>query len=403
MHLFKLLKHSATLLLLHHHILQSTVASGYSPFDHFTLHFYPLTHKTHLYFAMVNSRRLAFLAALAPAAKALPQAVTSAISPSAPAPQGCSLDFPSTFGLAVVTVSASGASSADPSSPAGPSAAAVATESPDGQPGPASSSATPTPTATPVAQISDGQIQHQTTATPVAQISDGQVQHQTTVTPVAQISDGQIQHQTTATPVAQISDGQIQHQTTLAPITQISDGQIQATYSPVTVKSTVVSAQAASQISDGQPQAPPNPTTKTSVGTSVYSTLVTASTPPAYGAKSARAAAPSGSSSPGLPAVACRSQSALTLSLNNGILMDNQGRTGYIASNYQFQFDKPAQAGAIYTSGFSVCTDNSTIALGDATTFYQCLSGDFYNIYDRDFGAGQCHQIQLQAIELQDC
>jgi hypothetical protein len=34
---------------------------------------------------------------------------------------------------------------------------------------------------------------------------------------------------------------------------------------------------------------------------------------------------------------------ALTLTLINGILKDALGRTGYIASNYQFQFDGPPQ------------------------------------------------------------
>ena len=320
---------------------------------------------------MYHNRAFAFIAVAGTAVKALPQAVTSAISPLQAAPSGCSLDFPSSFGLAVVTLGSSSAAS--------PSAAAVATESPDGQPGPASS-----------------------TATPVAQISDGQIQHQTTAFPVAQITDGQVQHQTTATPVAQISDGQIQHQTTVAPITQISDGQIQATYSPVTVRSTVVSAQAASQISDGQPQAPSAGSKKTSVATSVYSTLITSGKAAATVATQSAEETSSGSSSSSLPAVACRSSSSLALTLNNGILLDNQGRTGYIASNYQFQFDKPAQAGAIYTAGWSVCTDNSTLALGGSTTFYQCLSGNFYNLYDRSWAA-QCIPVNLQAVELQDC
>ncbi|KAL9085829.1 MAG: hypothetical protein Q9159_004494 [Coniocarpon cinnabarinum] len=337
---------------------------------------------------------LALLAVAGSVVNALPQGVTSAIPPLAPAPSGCTEDFPSSFGIAVVTLSRS-------SGRAGPSVASVATQSPDGQVGPGKSTATPAPTPTPVAQISDGQIQHQTKATAVAQISDGQIQHQTTAVPVAQISDGQVQHQTSVQPVAQISDGQIQHQTTVAPITQISDGQIQATYSTVTVKKTITSAQAASQISDGQPQIPTGNAQHTSTSTSVYSTLVSSTK---VAARSAAAPAPSVS----LSAVACKSQYALSLTLNKGVLLDNQGRTGYVASNYQFQFDKPAQAGALYTSGFSVCPQNSTtqntlLALGGSTTFYQCLSGDFYNIYDRDFGAGQCSPVALQAVQLQDC
>ena len=378
----------------------------------------------------MDRRLLALFTLAGTAVKALPQGVTSAISPSAPVPSGCRLDFPSTFGLAVVSAGQpvvgaggpSGSPSGSPSSAPGPSAAGVATQSPDGQLGPKSSSITPTPTPTPtpqppVAQISDGQIQRQTTPVPlppVQQISDGQVQRQTTpvpLPPVQQISDGQVQRQTTpvpappvrptAAPVQQISDGQVQRQTTIQPITQISDGQIQATYSPVTVKSTVVSAQAVTQISDAQPQAPTNPTLATSVTTSVYSTLVTKASASASAKSNARRQTQG--SNTGLPAIACRSQSALTLTLNNGNLLDNQGRTGYIASNYQFQFDKPAQAGAIFTAGFSVCPSDGTLTLGDTRTFYQCLSGDFYNIYDRDFGAGQCKPVTLQAVELRDC
>ncbi|KAH7116774.1 covalently-linked cell wall protein-like protein [Dendryphion nanum] len=85
----------------------------------------------------------------------------------------------------------------------------------------------------------------------------------------------------------------------------------------------------------------------------------------------------------------------LTLSLNNGVLKDQAGRDGYIASNFQFQFDSPPQAGAIYTSGFSVCSNN-TLALGGSAIFYQCWSGSFYNLYDRHW-AEQCSPIYLIA------
>ncbi|KAL9100328.1 MAG: hypothetical protein Q9163_004277, partial [Psora crenata] len=88
----------------------------------------------------------------------------------------------------------------------------------------------------------------------------------------------------------------------------------------------------------------------------------------------------------------------LTLTLNNGNLLDAKGRTGYIASNRQFQFDAPPQAGAIYTSGFSVCGNNS-LALGPSAIFYNCLSGTFNNIYDQSQG-GQCYPV---TIEIFDC
>lgn len=78
----------------------------------------------------------------------------------------------------------------------------------------------------------------------------------------------------------------------------------------------------------------------------------------------------------------------LGITLKNGILTDPQGRTGYIAANQQFQFDGPPQAGAIWTAGFSVCTNNR-LALGNDETWYKCLSGTFYNLYYKSIG-GQC-------------
>lgn len=86
----------------------------------------------------------------------------------------------------------------------------------------------------------------------------------------------------------------------------------------------------------------------------------------------------------------------LTLELSGGKLTDQAGRTGYIASNYQFQFDSPPQAGAIYTSGFSLCSNNS-LALGGSSIFYQCWSGSFHNLYDRHW-ADQCSAIYLVAL-----
>ncbi|KAF2094911.1 hypothetical protein NA57DRAFT_45450 [Rhizodiscina lignyota] len=99
--------------------------------------------------------------------------------------------------------------------------------------------------------------------------------------------------------------------------------------------------------------------------------------------------------------VACRNNNTLTMTLSNTIMKDDKQRTAYIASNRQFQFDGPPQAGAIYTAGFSVC-DDDTIALGGSKTFYQCLSGTFYNLYDQSIG-GQCGPVQMRFIKLEDC
>ena len=87
---------------------------------------------------------------------------------------------------------------------------------------------------------------------------------------------------------------------------------------------------------------------------------------------------------------------ALILTLSGGVLKDAQGRTGYIAANRQFQFDGPAQTGAIYTAGWGVC-QNNTLALGSDVVFQQCLSGTFYNLYDEATSA-QCSPIYIEAI-----
>ncbi|EGU79142.1 hypothetical protein FOPG_07684 [Fusarium oxysporum f. sp. conglutinans race 2 54008] len=89
----------------------------------------------------------------------------------------------------------------------------------------------------------------------------------------------------------------------------------------------------------------------------------------------------------------CNGEGVLVLNLKDGVLKDAQGRTGYISDSYQFQFDKPAQAGAIYTSGFSVCS-NGTLAFGPSAIFWQCQSGDFYNLYDRNW-AEQCEPVEF--------
>ncbi|KAI4719596.1 hypothetical protein E4T48_04060 [Aureobasidium sp. EXF-10727] len=92
-----------------------------------------------------------------------------------------------------------------------------------------------------------------------------------------------------------------------------------------------------------------------------------------------------------------RADKVLTITLKDGTLTDDEGRTGYIAANNQFQFDKPAQTGAIYTSGFSVC-GNGTLAIGNSAIFYQCLSGNFYNLYDQSTG-NQCSPIYINVLK----
>lgn len=83
----------------------------------------------------------------------------------------------------------------------------------------------------------------------------------------------------------------------------------------------------------------------------------------------------------GLPRTAkmtrtCIAPGSLAMRLVNGVLIDSLGRIGCIVANRQFQFDgPPAQAGAIYTGGWSVCADG-VLALGSSKKFYQCSSGN---------------------------
>ncbi|RMZ86550.1 hypothetical protein DV736_g6230, partial [Chaetothyriales sp. CBS 134916] len=86
-------------------------------------------------------------------------------------------------------------------------------------------------------------------------------------------------------------------------------------------------------------------------------------------------------------------RNTLTLTLSNSVLKDQIGRTGYIASNYQFQFDNPPQPDALYSSGFYICS-NGTLAHGSSNVWAQCRSGNFYNLYDRNWGEA-CNDVYI--------
>lgn len=208
--------------------------------------------------------------------------------------------------------------------------------------------------------------------------SSGQPQVQT-VASVSVQTDGQVGVgvHTMVMMAAQIGDGQVQAQTkTYAPVSVISDGQPQAPSLPApTTSSTAVPV---AQASDAQPEAP----SITSQAPSVTD-------------------APTPATDRGVTMVACESDDTLAITLADGVLTDAKGRTGYIASNYQFQFDAPPQAGAIYTSGFTFC-GNGTLALGGSNVFYECQSGDFYNLYDRSW-APQCSPVTINLLQLIAC
>ncbi|CAI4992473.1 ANM_HP_G0022650.mRNA.1.CDS.1 [Saccharomyces cerevisiae] len=296
----------------------------------------------------------------------------STLTPSATYKGGIT-DYSSTFGIAVEPIATTASSKAK--------RAAAISQIGDGQ-----IQATTKTTAAAVSQIGDGQIQAttKTKAAAVSQIGDGQIQAttkttsaKTTAAAVSQIGDGQIQAttKTKAAAVSQIGDGQIQAttKTTAAAVSQIGDGQIQAT-----TKTTVAPV---SQITDGQIQA----TTLTSA------TIIPSPAP-----------APITNGTDPVTAETCKSSGTLEMNLKGGILTDGKGRIGSIVANRQFQFDgPPPQAGAIYAAGWSI-TPEGNLAIGDQDTFYQCLSGNFYNLYDEHIGT-QCNAVHLQAIDLVNC
>ncbi|PTN23188.1 beta-1,3-glucan linked protein [Saccharomyces cerevisiae] len=277
----------------------------------------------------------------------------STLTPSATYKGGIT-DYSSTFGIAVEPIATTASSKAK--------RAAAISQIGDGQ-----IQATTKTTAAAVSQIGDGQIQAttKTKAAAVSQIGDGQIQAttkttsaKTTAAAVSQIGDGQIQAttKTKAAAVSQIGDGQIQAttNTTVAPVSQITDGQIQAT---TLTSATIIPSPAPAPITNGTDP-------------------VTAET--------------------------CKSSGTLEMNLKGGILTDGKGRIGSIVANRQFQFDgPPPQDGAIYAAGWSI-TPEGNLAIGDQDTFYQCLSGNFYNLYDEHIGT-QCNAVHLQAIDLVNC
>lgn len=84
------------------------------------------------------------------------------------------------------------------------------------------------------------------------------------------------------------------------------------------------------------------------------------------------------------------------ITLQGGVLTDQDGRTGEIVANDQFQFDNPLQTDAKFTSGFSICP-NTTLSVGGSAIFYQCLSGSFYNLYQQSQGK-QCNEIYIYTV-----
>ena len=193
---------------------------------------------------------------------------------------------------------------------------------------------------------------------------------------------------------------------TMTPISQIGDGQVQNPTGAAAERDALTESSAdpgcgATPTPQKSSTTPTTSTGEVSPDTALPSTTSTNST-----TSTSQAPTPSQTGSVEVSSlVSCLTNSTLRLTLSNGTLLDARNRTGYIASNYQFQFDGPPQSGAIYTSGWRVCDadDGSpTLALGGNTTFYQCLSGKFYNLYTINWAA-QCSPVQLKVTGLVQC
>lgn len=165
-----------------------------------------------------------------------------------------------------------------------------------------------------------------------------------------------------------------------------------------------------SQIGDGQIQAPAQTTTPTAPSSDITSTItkdvtttLTPSSSQSSSVSSSKTSSVCDASATIIPKQnACKNEGTLQLTLKDGILTDSKHRIGSIVSNRQFQFDGPTpQAGAIYAAGWSI-TPEGNLALGDSDVFYECLSGNFYNLYDEHI-AEQCHPIHLEIVDLVDC
>ena len=204
---------------------------------------------------------------------------------------------------------------------------------------------------------------------------------------------------TTLTPTATYASAVTEYTSSFGiavePITTGSYASFYASSSATSSATKAKRAAAISQIGDGQIQA------TTSTG-SASSTKSASSSSSASSTSSTSEATSSATSSGPIKAVSCKNNGTLSMTLKEGVLTDSKGRIGSIVANRQFQFDgPPPQAGAIYAKGWGI-TPEGNLAIGNEDVFWQCLSGNFYNLYDENIGS-QCKPVHLEAIGFTDC
>ncbi|ODV84544.1 hypothetical protein CANARDRAFT_29079 [[Candida] arabinofermentans NRRL YB-2248] len=319
--------------------------------------------------------------------------VWSTLSPSASLLEGASTSYPSTFGIAieVITSSVSLTAASDYSEETTTKKAQVVTQIGDGQIQASTATATPSTTThssiAVVTQIADGQIQAVKKTAVVSQIGDGQIQATATTT----TSEGTTTYTKETTVVTTDID--------VVLWTGESSSQDETTTLTVTPTTTVAVTNVPSYSSSSDDIT----TTLTITPTTLVIVTVTDNSSSSSTQESSTSTSTSSSKNEkrDTSLESCLTDTSLALTLNGSILLDSAGRVGSIVSNRQFQFDgPPPQAGAIYAAGWSVV--DGKLALGNQTEFYQCLSGNFYNLYDSMI-AVHCEAVKLNVVDLVTC
>jgi hypothetical protein len=349
------------------------------------------------------------------------QAVTAMIAPSQPPPAGCIGSFPTLFGVAVMNVSM-------------PASTAISPQK--------RQISTPAPIFTmgTVNQINDGQVQGgmhtdfitmrnatptdppTSTMAPVTQMSDGQLQVPTATTVPAALDNAAESACKTTGPASMAPSPKLNNGNNTgrppSALRQVCSYSSQEIYPPETSAATQAPPLLPPEAAPFSFNVSPTAETTSSIKGSVSTPTTTSSSATQFNTD--------------LSLVSCLTNSTLRLHLINNSVYDAQNRTGYIASNFQFQFDGPPQHGAMYTCGWSICPVNSddsslstapsnggdggedtgndgevvgrirTLALGNQTTFWQCLSGSFYNLYTVNWAA-QCSPVELRIVRFEVC
>lgn len=249
--------------------------------------------------------------------------VTEKLAPPGPPPPKCNIAYNGKFGIAVQNITAK---KMDVIPAAVPAVLPVPTQA---KPAMAAAETTPPPPAavgpeSPPPPPDDGTvITKQSTRT-----------HTRTVT-VRRTVVGQEMKQSVYM-ISQIGDGQIQAPTAPTVLQRTTFAAPPAVATPGSPK-TIAASGVVIEIGDGQVQAP-KPAVATPVDANVPIAPPAAAMSPMTGTNMKRrvdAEAPP--ENPATQFVSCITKGTLTMTLDGGVLKDDKGRTGYIASNYQFQ------------------------------------------------------------------